>query len=59
MIALFLDFLEAYHTDCLDAAMAQELRDGRIVTRTVLIAYDAAARRLRVVDPIPKRDKGA
>jgi hypothetical protein len=58
VIGLFLDFLEAYHADRLDAATAKALSEGRVVARTILIAYDAEQGCLRVVDPIPKRDKG-
>lgn len=57
VIALFLDFLEAYYVDRLDTATAKELREGRVLGRTILIAYDTERERLRVVDPIPKSDK--
>jgi hypothetical protein len=56
VIGLFLDLLEAYHANRLEAATAKALSEGRIVARTILIAYDAEQRRLCVVDPIPKRD---
>jgi hypothetical protein len=56
---LFLEFLEAYHADRLDAATAKALSEGRVVARTILIAYDAEQGCLCVVDPITKRNKGA
>lgn len=57
-VGLFLDFLEAYHGTSLDAATAKALAEGRVVGRTILLAYDAEQGCLRVVDPIPKREKG-
>lgn len=58
VIGLFLEFLEAYHADRLDAATAEALSQGRVVGRTILIGYDPQQGCLRVVDPVPKRDKG-
>lgn len=57
MIERFLDLLAAYHGDYLDAATAKALTEARVVGRTILLAYDVEEGCLRVVDPIPKRDK--
>lgn len=57
VIAMFLDFLETYYADRLDPNLRKDLREGRVVGRTILIAYDAELGALRVIDPIPRKEK--
>ena len=42
-VALFLEFLEAYHAQRLDGSLAQELRDAGVVGRTILIGCGVGA----------------
>ncbi|OGP29360.1 MAG: hypothetical protein A2038_03405 [Deltaproteobacteria bacterium GWA2_57_13] len=57
VITMFLDFLEAYHADHLDADLTKEIRERRVVGRTILLAYDKERKDFRVVDPIPRSEK--
>lgn len=57
VMALFLEFLEAYYAERLEDNLAQELRDIPVVGRTILIAYDPEQRVLRVINPTPTKKR--
>jgi hypothetical protein len=57
VISIFLDFLAAYYSNRLDAKLTNELREKRVVGRTILIAYDKDREALCVVTPIPRDSK--
>lgn len=54
-IEAFLGFVEAYHEGTLDSVSVAEIAGTRVVGRTILLAYDPAAKRICVVDPLPGR----
>src|SRR5262249_40881095 len=49
----FLSFVESLFNDTVDPELANEMANVRPMNGLVLLAFDASARALRVVDPLP------
>jgi hypothetical protein len=58
VIAAFLEFLQAFHSNSLTPEKAIELSQARVVGRTVLLAYDPEKKVIVSVDPIPRWGDG-
>ena len=54
-VTAFLDLLDAIHSGEIDEGTFERLANGRIVGRTLLLAYDEQAKRLTPIDPLAKR----
>lgn len=54
-IDAFVDFLDAFHTLQLPSELIAELKNVRVVGKTLLLAYDPLAKRVRPVDPLADR----
>lgn len=50
-IDAFVDFLDAFHTLQLSPELIAEIKNIRVVGKTLLLAYDPLAKRVRPVDP--------
>jgi hypothetical protein len=58
-VEAFFQFVDAYHSGTLSSEAKAELQNAKVVSKTILMTYDAAAQRLQVVDPLPpRRDSG-
>lgn len=53
-VAVFFEFLRAFHGQTLAAPMVAKLQSARVIGNTVLLVYDQDDSGLRVVDPMPK-----
>ena len=54
-IDAFIDFLDAFHTGHLSPELVAEMKEIRVVGKTLLLAYDRVAKRMRPVDPLADR----
>lgn len=54
-IDAFIDFLDAFHAGQLSSDLVTELKEMRVVGKTLLLAYDPVAKRMRPIDPFADR----
>lgn len=55
IIETYSSFIEALYTGQMDEALIHKLSGGRVIGKTMLIAYDIEAKTLSPVDPIPQK----
>lgn len=55
ILEAFLDFLAAFHSSTLDAQMIERLQTSRVLSGTLLFAFNLETRTLETLDPIPKK----
>lgn len=51
----FEDFLTAYHEGNLSPEMLEKLGNARVVSRTMLLAFDLKSKVLEPIDPFPQK----
>jgi hypothetical protein len=57
IIASFLAFLLAYHSDKLDAGCMERMQQARVVGRTLLLSFNRDSKCIEPIDPIPSRSE--
>ena len=55
ILEAFLEFLSAFHARTLDSKMIASLDSSRVVSGTLLLAYNHKTKTIEPVDPIPKQ----
>lgn len=57
IVEAYSDFIEALYAGQIDEAVIRKLSSGRVFGKTMLIAYDAEAKEVKPVDPVPQKKK--